>query len=136
MDAYKLLGVNKDSTKEEVKAAFRQKAKLYHPDINKSPNANQLFTQLKLAFDAALAKAPTKARIKAPAFTENKEKIFRVLDVNQGVASIMVMKEFAEGGGWIYCMVKGQEFRLFLEPTDKTYITMESSNLIINIVVE
>lgn len=130
MDPYQLLGISKGSTKAEVKAAFRAKAKLYHPDIYKSPNASELFRQLKLAADAIMGQAPA---FKGP---PNAERIFRVLTVNKGEASITIMKQFAEMGGWIYCMVDAQEFKLFLEPTKKRYITIASSNLTINIVVE
>ena len=31
---YEVLGVNKDATDEDIKKAFRDKAKLYHPDTN------------------------------------------------------------------------------------------------------
>ncbi len=35
MDFYKILGVRKDATEEEIKKAFREKARKYHPDLNK-----------------------------------------------------------------------------------------------------
>ncbi len=35
MDFYKILGVPKDASPEEIKKAFREKAKRYHPDLNK-----------------------------------------------------------------------------------------------------
>ena len=37
----------------DIKKAYRQKAKLLHPDRNKSPNANEQFVQLKRAFEYA-----------------------------------------------------------------------------------
>ena len=48
---YKILGVDISSTKEEIKSAFRKKAKQYHPDINKEKNAPDIFRKLKEAFD-------------------------------------------------------------------------------------
>lgn len=33
-DLYKIIGVNKGSDKNEIKKAFYNKAKLYHPDLN------------------------------------------------------------------------------------------------------
>jgi DnaJ-class molecular chaperone len=33
-DLYKIIGVNKESNKNEIKNAFYQKAKLYHPDMS------------------------------------------------------------------------------------------------------
>ena len=34
-DYYDILGVGRGASDEEIKKAFRQKAKQYHPDINK-----------------------------------------------------------------------------------------------------
>lgn len=47
----KILGVNPDSSTEELKRAFRQKAKLLHPDINPSPDAHSEFIRTKQAFE-------------------------------------------------------------------------------------
>ena len=35
-DLYEIIGVSKNSNKNEIKSAFYKKAKLYHPDVNKS----------------------------------------------------------------------------------------------------
>lgn len=40
MDFYELLGIKRDATKEEIKKAYREMAKKYHPDVNKSKDAN------------------------------------------------------------------------------------------------
>ncbi len=51
-DYYELLGIDKDSTKEEVKKAYRKLAKKYHPDINKTdPHAKEKFIEIKEAYD-------------------------------------------------------------------------------------
>ncbi|RBP41618.1 J domain-containing protein [Garciella nitratireducens] len=46
-----LLGVNYDADKYQIKLAFRKKAKQYHPDINKNPNATEIFQQINDAYD-------------------------------------------------------------------------------------
>lgn len=34
MDPYKVLGIDRDASEEEIKAAYRRKARIYHPDEN------------------------------------------------------------------------------------------------------
>ena len=45
-DYYKILGISKKATEKEVKKAFREKARLLHPDRNQSPDAEQQFREL------------------------------------------------------------------------------------------
>src|SRR3989344_1393043 len=48
-DYYKILGVSKNATKEDVKAAYKKLAKQYHPDINKSHDSAEKFKEINEA---------------------------------------------------------------------------------------
>lgn len=48
---YEILGVSVDSTTAEIKSAYRKLARKYHPDINKSPDAIEIFKNITLAYE-------------------------------------------------------------------------------------
>jgi hypothetical protein len=54
-DYYEILGIPVDSSVEEIKKAYRKKARLYHPDINPSPDAKDLFICVTEAYEFLIA---------------------------------------------------------------------------------
>lgn len=55
MDPYKVLGVNRDANDDEIKKAYRNLSRKYHPDANvNNPNkaqAEELFKEVQQAYD-------------------------------------------------------------------------------------
>src|SRR5688500_1199218 len=48
-DYYAILGVPKDADQKAIKKAYRELARKYHPDVNKTPEAEQKFKELNEA---------------------------------------------------------------------------------------
>jgi hypothetical protein len=51
---YSILEVSENASDEEIRKAFRNKAKLYHPDVNQSPDAHSMFVLLTAAYDTLI----------------------------------------------------------------------------------
>ncbi len=49
-DYYEILGVDKNADEKEIKLAFRRLAKKYHPDVNKTPEAEEKFKEAQEAY--------------------------------------------------------------------------------------
>lgn len=50
-DYYDILGVSKKASKQEIKKAYRKMALQYHPDRNKSPDAEKKFKEINEAYE-------------------------------------------------------------------------------------
>ena len=48
---YRLLDLSEDSSVDDIKRAYRLKARLFHPDINHSPDAKENFIAVTEAYD-------------------------------------------------------------------------------------
>lgn len=75
----RILGVSHNSSKAEIKLAFRKAAKKFHPDNNSSPYAQDTFLQIKNAYDilinqldqSILSESNNLTSEKKPFFTTN-----------------------------------------------------------------
>jgi len=50
-DFYKILGISKGATDDEIKKAYRKMAVKWHPDKNKSPEAEEKFKDIAMAYE-------------------------------------------------------------------------------------
>src|SRR5918912_566223 len=50
-DYYKVLGVDRKASQDDIKKAYRKLARQYHPDTNKSAGAEERFKEVSEAYD-------------------------------------------------------------------------------------
>ncbi len=51
-DYYKILGVKRDASNEDIKRAYRKLARKYHPDVSKEADAEARFKEVSEAYEA------------------------------------------------------------------------------------
>src|ERR671928_1315728 len=50
-DYYKVLGVDRKASQDDIKKAYRKLARRYHPDTNKDAGAEERFKEISEAYD-------------------------------------------------------------------------------------
>jgi DnaJ domain len=72
---YQILGIDAKAKPDEIKRAYRQRAKQYHPDLNPSDGAAEQFIQISLAYEILYderKRAAYDQRLAAPQRTQEK----------------------------------------------------------------
>ena len=55
-DLYGILGVSKGASDADIKRAYRQQARKFHPDVNKDPGAEDTFKKIQKAYGKLFGK--------------------------------------------------------------------------------
>ena len=50
-DFYKILGISRGASDDEIKKAYRKMAVKWHPDKNKTPEAEEKFKEVAMAYE-------------------------------------------------------------------------------------
>ncbi|HEY9125264.1 MAG TPA: DnaJ domain-containing protein [Bacteroidales bacterium] len=75
-DYYQILEVSKDASIDDIKRAYRRKAREYHPDVSNFRNAAELFILINEAYEYLLAQA----RLKADKIGANQHEAQEIID--------------------------------------------------------
>ena len=51
LEPYRILGVDRQASTQEIRKAYKNKAKEWHPDKNDSPNAQDKFVEINAAYE-------------------------------------------------------------------------------------
>ena len=121
-DYYKILGVPKNATKEEIKATYKRLAKQYHPDLNKSSGAAEKFKEIN---EAASVLADDQKRVQYDRFGTTGEQFrgFEGFDFSDFMSDISgfgfdfdrIFENFFGGGTRTRRRQRGSDLRYDLE---------------------
>lgn len=64
--AYKIFGLNPESSEEEIRKRYRELVKKFHPDVNKNPNAEKKFIEIQEAYEILMQGPEYQPEVETP----------------------------------------------------------------------
>lgn len=123
---HKILGVSNTASKEVIKSAFRKKALQYHPDRNKSANAESQFIEIHKAYEIiSNGKAPktivkSGARTSTQATVDPKEKYRNVYSAPTDPNEYKLWRQVAEERARQQAKMNYEQFKNYNEAFRKS----------------
>jgi uncharacterized membrane protein len=85
---HQILGIKENASQEEIKSAYRGLAKKFHPDINKSKGAEEVFIRITEAYEYLMYENRQDLSEQSRAQREYKERMYKQwVRTNQAAAS-------------------------------------------------
>ena len=144
MNPYQTLQISPSSEWPEIKSAYRRLAKLYHPDVNKASNADQLFAALNTAFEEIKKTKTAQLKAQGPRIEERRQKqaihgmkLYEFLSPGQKLIEISCGEHVMPGNSCIFLMFMGSEFRVRI-PEERTVpflLQVRNPEVLIRVVV-
>ncbi len=104
---FEILGISPTTDIQLIKKAYRKKAKIYHPDMNPSPEANQQFLLISEAYEHLLIAIEKSTSEKASSFQQEQQ--FKTSDEDQFKTKEELLKERMEYAKKRYAYQKMKE---------------------------
>lgn len=111
-----IFGLDESATFDDIKSAYRQLAKQYHPDVNK--NGTEKFREIKTSYEWLMKNHHPKKPMKS---AKGYLPYFEILGPNQVEVTINLFQDsdIVDEGIVIYLMKGYNEYRVFVEKGTK-----------------
>lgn len=124
LESMKVLNVSEKISPEDLKKKYHKLALKFHPDVNKSPNAESEFKKLKAAYEylvSHLDHVPKKT-VKLPT-------IYRVLQEGLSFQTVEIPEIMTRDNMYLQFMIGMNEYRVLLPKAMTFPTTVKMKNL-------
>ncbi len=121
-DPHKVLGVSENATQDEIKRAYRKKAKEYHPDLHPDdPKASEKMNEINVAYDMLMNPEKYSAQ-RAQSYNNNPYGYGTYNNQQSGNYGSYRTYQYGGNGGWTYYEVDLNDFFDFGNNNNASYL--------------